>query len=182
MTKRIISVLLILVLLVSVVIPAFAADTGTLIKLEDKSSSSSYYSTYGKVYDASTNKSVSFSYSVPDSGATVLLFYSTATSNNGTPALFSELSNLGWAKSGKVNFIAVESSKATASAASAFINKYDKSGFIDKAYYDNDDQHLLMWYYTYIKNNGSMNGSIGYNIAYCYAVFITSESGKKYIR
>ncbi|MBE6835853.1 MAG: hypothetical protein E7515_06355 [Ruminococcaceae bacterium] len=180
--KRILSVVLAFVISLTVFLPVFASEVNNLVKIEDKSASNSYYATYGTVTDASTNKSVSFNYSVPSGGATVLLFYSTASSNNGTQAAFSQLSNLKWASSGKLNFIAIESSKASASASSDFLEKYDKSGFIDKAYYDAEDNSLLMWYYTYIKNDGVINGSIGYNVAYCYAVIITSENSKNYIR
>ena len=182
MTKRIISVLLVLVLSFSLFIPAFASAVETVIKLEDKSASNSYYATYGKVYDAATKKSVQFGYTVPDGGATVLLFYSTAERNNGSKTLFTQLSNLKWTKSKNLNVIAIESSKDTAENAASFIAQYDKTGFIDKTYYDSDDQHLLMWYYTYIDKDGAINGQISYNSAYCYAVFITSENGKNYIR
>ena len=181
MTKRIFSVFLAFVLCALIVVPSFAASTGTYIKLEDKSSSNSYFDTYGKVKDASTNSEVKFGYTVPDGGATVLLFYN-ANDAYGSERLFTELGEAGWANSGKVNFIAIEASKASASDAASFISKHNKNGFVDKAYYDTNDVHLLSWYYTYIKNDGSVDGSINHQLTYCYAVFITSENGKNYIR
>ena len=181
--KKITSLLLVLLLTLSMAVPAFAASFDTLIKLEDKSSTNAYFDSFKTVYDASTGSSQTFSYSVPTDGATVLIFYSTDSSDVGSVNLFSELTNASWAKSDKLNFIAVEINKGTKSAVNSYLAKNDKNGVVSKSYYNSSsDYNLLLWYYTYVEKSGTPDGSFSMSTGLSFVVIINQVSGKNYIR
>ena len=182
MTKRIISVILVFVLSVLIVVPSFAASFNTLIKLEDASSSNSSYSSYGTVYDAATGSSQKFSYTVPDGGAAVLIFYIAGTDNDYSSSLFKSLSSASWAKSSKLNFVTFEWQMASQSTVKTYVSKYDTSGFVNKSFYNSSANYLITWYYNYVKNSGNMSNITTDSISPCFVIYVSSENGKKYIR
>ncbi|MCR4563806.1 MAG: hypothetical protein K5755_04125 [Clostridiales bacterium] len=182
MTKRIISVILVFVLSVLIVVPSFAASFNTLIKLEDASSSNSSYSSYGTVYDAATGSSQKFSYTVPDGGAAVLIFYIAGTDNDYSSSLFKSLSSASWAKSSKLNFVTFEWQMASQSTVKSYVSKYDTSGFVNKSFYNSSANYLITWYYNYVKNSGNMSNITTDSISPCFVIYVSSENGKKYIR
>ena len=182
MTKRIVSVFLVLVLCVSLAVPAFAASFDTLIKLEDKSASKSNYSANATVYDASTGSSSVFGYTVPTDGAAIIVFYGVGEESYPSARLFKSLSSASWAKNSKLNFIAIDFARSSQADVKSFVSKYDTAGVFKKSYYNTASNSLIAWYYNYVKNNGDMSSISGSSISHCFVIIVSSESGKKYIR
>ena len=164
------------------VVPAFAGNFDTLVKIEDKSASMSSYASYGTVYDSLSGSSETFSYTVPDGGAAILIFYIAGTDNDYSSALFKDLTQASWAKSSKLNIIAIEWGKATQSTVKTYMSKYDTNGVVDKSYYNSSANYIITWYYNYVKNGGDMSSISPDSISPCYVVLVGSDNGKKYIR
>jgi len=180
MTKRIISVLLVLVMSMSLFVPSFAVTDSNPVMLEDKSLSDPAYSVYGKVFDYDTGKVVKFDYTVPENGASVIIFYSVGDSAGMT--LIGSLSASAWASSKLINIIAIECSAASKDKVDAFLKTYDANSVIDKNYYNPERIYLNTWYMNYVKNNGNTDNITADSYYPCYAFIATASGSKKYIR
>jgi hypothetical protein len=118
----------------------------------------------------SSNTAQDFSYTVPDSGVTVLMFFSTGCGNSSKS--FTGFAQSDWISDSKVNVVAVESHGATKAATQAFMQEYAYGNQSFHTYYGN--RNLQIAYAKLIFNSTS--------VTWPFVLVIDNEEGSNHIR
>lgn len=141
MKKKILSIFLALCMALTLLpVTALAADDRLNIKdtVPENASSNNLY-----VYSAadSSGELECFQYTVPDSGAAVLIFFSTACGNS--RALFQRLGSCDWLADRRVSVTAVEISGADRTAVQSFLSVLGGNSKFVNAYYNSNSPSQL---------------------------------------
>jgi hypothetical protein len=155
------------------------------IKVPDRSTSFELYSkNVGLMRDLETNKEALFDYDVPDDGVTLVVFFDSSGNSNNSIQFFTSLSATKWANNEKMNIVAVDYCKNSASTVKKFLSTYDTQNAVDSAFYSTENNYVPYWYCTLIERNGEMKDvyEIGGAFASVFLLVVTKENGTKYIR
>ena len=198
MSKKLLAAMLaVLMLLFNLTPIAFAAENDVdfpMINIKDTTKNSQQYkaqsSVWFDVYDlrGKTDAVQKFDYTVPDHGATLLLFISADLCGN-SEALLQEIANSELFPKQNLNVIGIECTGADKTKVQELINKSGADEKFNEIYYrpSNDVGQsafaLGMWYTLLIKNNGDTSKITGFNgsLGMAYAVLITKQRDGNYI-
>lgn len=162
-----------------------------MINLKDTTTTMSQYTLNRvnfNVYDLNdeTNTVKKFSYTVPDNGATLILFFSTDNCQN-SEELLEEIANNNWVDNKNLNVIAIESTGKDKATVQEVINRTMVFDKIDTVYYcPNSSWQIFSWYNTFVENNGDMStiknyGDLVMSSKFAYAMLVTKGEDGNYI-
>lgn len=163
----------------------------TLTNIQDTSKNYiAYTRSFGQVYELAngfitgSTGPQTFSYTVPENGVTVLVFFG-ATGCTRSPVVLREIANSSWANDAKVNLIAIESTGADSDTTNDALMYANAKDAFEKIYYNPNSNALAFWYAKLIANQGNMDGVnsvAGVSLSTAFVLFITNNGGVPCIR
>ena len=176
MKKRILSLALALCMVLSLLPGLSAAAAGAMLdayNVSDPAAGASGY--YISALDDETNTRIPFDFTVPEDGATVLIFFRGATGSNtclNSSALLRSIAGSSWVSNEKVHIVAIESADTDREQVQDFVQQYagDAAQYMD-IYRDVGSNKVLWRYVMQVLQTGS--------VTYPLVCVVTEEAGEK---
>ena len=179
MKKRILSLALALCMVLSLLPGLSAAAAGAMLdayNVSDPAAGASGY--YISALDDETNTRIPFDFTIPEDGATVLIFFRGATGSNtclNSSALLRSIAGSSWVSNEKVHIVAIESADTDREQVQDFVQQYagDAAQYMD-IYRDVGSNKVLWRYVMQVLQTGS--------VTYPLVCVVTEEAGEKTVR